>query len=96
MPPASCCSTVFVPFQALANATAPDLCQTVIAIESLVPGSPWSVIVSCSIAPPSTENGSRGFVTSRMFALPVRVAVAGLVLPAAGCAARDVIAVPLT
>jgi len=42
------------------------LLQTVIVIVSFELGSPQSLMITCSVAPPSTGTGSSGFVMSRM------------------------------
>src|SRR6266487_4289485 len=51
-PPPRSCSTVRTPFQLLENQRPPDLFQTVITMLSAAPGSPLSVIVTCSVAFP--------------------------------------------
>ena len=71
------CSIVLVPSQLLVNHTPPDLFHTVIAILSLFPGSPISVIFTCRVALPSIDCGRRGFVISWILALPLSTAVLG-------------------
>ena len=74
---ASTCSIVFVPAQLLENQTPPSLFQSVMPMDSVEPGSPSSVIVTWSDTLPSTEMWLSGSVMSRMFALPLKVAVQG-------------------
>src|SRR5262245_62066178 len=80
LPPASSCSTVLVPSQLLENHRPPFLSQSVTATVSFAPGSPLSVRVIWSDAPPSIEMGASGLVMSWMLALPVNVPRHGVVV----------------
>src|SRR5215217_5803994 len=93
-PPPRTCSTVFGLTQLLENQRPPFLLHTVMPIVSSLPGSPLSVIVTCSDALPSTGIGALGFVMSWMLALPLNVAVPGFVAVAT-VVVRDVIELPL-
>src|SRR5213076_1019325 len=64
--------------------------HTVMAIWSLDPGSPMSVMSTCRVALPSTASGFDGSVMSWMVAFPLNVAV-----PLATVVDREVIELPL-
>src|SRR5262245_52325531 len=97
LPPAKSCSVVCVPSQWLENHSPPFLFQT--AMPMVSGGEPvrglLSVIVTCRVALPSTDTGASGLVMSWRLALPVKVAVAGVVV-VAGWIASELITFPLT
>src|SRR5207249_3365902 len=88
-PPLTVFSTVLVPSQLLENRSEFPF-QSVMATESLEPGSPLSVIVICSVRFPPSDTGAEGFVTSERlafdvkFASPAQVGLAGPGLHEAG------------
>src|SRR5262249_61564445 len=96
LPPAKPGWGVWWPPQGLATHSPPFLFQTVMPMVS--GGEParglLSVIVTCSVALPSTDTGASGLVMSWMLALPVKVAAAGDVV-VAGWIASELITLPL-
>src|SRR5215218_3514259 len=83
-PPPRTCSTVFGLTQLLENQRPPFLLHTVMPIVSSLPGSPLSVIVTCSDALPSTGIGALGFVLCRIPALRFNAPVPGFGAGATG------------
>ena len=72
-PPPSVRSAVFVPVQLLANQSPPLLFHTVTARVSEEPGSPLSVILTWSVALPSSGIGRQWVGDVQRLALPLKV-----------------------